>query len=89
MNNFFNLSFLASLIKKKYFTYSILSSDFELPSFGVEDDSVTISGIGSGSTLAMITGIVNSNSINGLGLFNGASYSDLNQDTHSFYNLSI
>ena len=85
MNSFFNLSFLAGLIKKKYISYSIFSSDFELPSLGVEENSVTISGIGSGSTLAMITGIVNSDIIKGLGLFNGVSYSDLNQDAKSFY----
>ena len=66
-----------------------MNSNFELPSLGVEDDSVTISGIGSGSTLAMIAGIVNSQTIKGLGLFNGVSYSDLNQDTLPFYNSSI
>ena len=45
--------------------YSIANwdHDLELPSLGAEDFSVTISGFGSGSSLAMNTGVIYSTKI--------------------------
>jgi hypothetical protein len=56
------------------------SLDNDLPSFGAEDFSITLSGFGSGSTQAFNTAVAYSATIAGLGLFNGVSYGDNNAD---------
>ena len=43
---------IMGLLKTKYYSSSIFNPFLELPSFGAEDFSVTISGFGSGSTFA-------------------------------------
>jgi len=54
--------------------------DNDLPSFGAEDFSVTLSGFGTGSTQALITTVANSAIIAGLGLLDGVSYGDNNSN---------
>ena len=48
---------IMGLLKTKYYSSSIFNPFLELPSFGAEDFSVTISGFGTGSTLALNTGV--------------------------------
>jgi hypothetical protein len=50
----------------------------DLPSFGAEDFSVTVSGFGTGATQALTTAIANSATIAGIGLIAGVSYGDNN-----------
>ena len=47
-----------------------------MPSFGAEDFSVTLSGVGSGSTFSTNAGVVFSSRIGGLGLYSGLGYLD-------------
>jgi len=54
------------------------SLDNDLPSFGAEDFSVTLSGFGTGATQALTTAIANSATIAGMGLIAGVSYGDNN-----------
>ena len=72
--------FIMSFLKTKYFTSSILNSELELPSLGADKYTVTVSGFGSGSTMAQTAGVIFSENIQGLGLFSGCLYSDLHQD---------
>lgn len=74
---------IMGLLKTKYYSSSIFNPFLELPSFGAEDFSVTISGFGSGSTFAQTAGIIFSQDVQGLGLFSGCSYSDLNNKSHT------
>lgn len=43
---------------KNQYTPIFFDRDLDLPSFGAEDYSVTISGLGTGSTLALTTGVI-------------------------------
>lgn len=55
--------FFMSYLKTKYFSSSILNPYLELPSFGADKFSVTISGFGSGSTMAQTIGVIFSEDI--------------------------
>ena len=55
-----------------------MGKENDLPSFGAEDFSVTLSGFGTGATQALITTVANSATISGVGLIGGVSYGDNN-----------
>jgi hypothetical protein len=55
--------FILSFLKTKYFSSSVFDPELELPSLGAEKYSVTVSGFGSGSTMAQNAGIIYSEKI--------------------------
>ncbi len=55
--------FIMSFLKTKYFSSSVFDPQLELPSLGADKYTVTVSGFGSGSTMAQNTGIIFSEEI--------------------------
>jgi hypothetical protein len=52
-----------SFLKTKYFSSSVFDPQLELPSLGADKYTVTVSGFGSGSTMAQTAGIIFSEEI--------------------------